>query len=269
MEISIFEFKDYRRFLTELLTKNPKWRVGGRMRFAEAMDCKPGYMTQILNGKTNLSQEQAEKLSRYIGLSTAELHYFLLLVNFARSGTTELKNFYRTQIDQVVAQRVNLKDKIKSEEILSSVDQAIYYSSWHYAVVHMLCTIPTAAAREKMAARIGITPEKLSDILDFLEKTGLIERDKGKLLVTSKRVFMDKDSAFNYRHHTNFRQLATRKLDSLEKNDFHYSGVHSLSVQDSIAIIEHIRELILKSRSIIKDSPEEELFGFNIDFFRV
>ncbi len=269
MEISIFEYQDYKKYLRDLIRKSPLWRRGGRLKLAEAMGCGAGYVTQVLNKDANLSLEQAEKLCRVIGLSSNEVNYFLLLVNSARAGSAQLRNIFREQIDRIISQRVNLKDKIKPEEILSQESQAVYYSSWQYAAIHMLCTIPSFEMREAISERLAVPKEKISEILDFLESVGLIERSKGQTSVTSKRIFVDKDSVFNYRHHVNFRQLAMSNLDKFDKTDFHYSGAHSLSLQDSAKIIEIIRESIFKSRQLIKDSPEEDLFGFNIDFFKL
>ena len=269
MEISVFEFRDYKRYLKTLLTKIPGLKHGGRLRFAEAMGCQAGYVTQVLNGSAHLSLEQAEALSRYLILDRRELGYFLLLVNHARSSTPTLREYYTAQLESLSVERLSIKDRIKPSEILSATDQATYYSSWHYAVVHMLATLEDFPSREEVAARLGIAAERVVEIQNFLESAGLIARAKDRFRATEKRVFIDKHSLFNYRHHANFRQLAMRKLDELGGDDFHYSGVHTLSLDDRKKVVEFIRDLILKSRELIKASPEEAAFGFNIDFFEI
>jgi hypothetical protein len=49
--------------------------------------------------------------------------------------------------------------------------------------------------------------------------------------------------------------------------DLHYSMVVSLSRHDVVRIKERILEEIKENQAIIKNSKEEELYAYTIDFF--
>lgn len=62
--------------------------------------------------------------------------------------------------------------------------------------------------------------------------------------------------------------MAQMHSDSAPDN-LHYSSVSSLSAADALKIKALLTQAIGDSVQIIKDSPEEQLVGINIDLFRV
>ena len=75
----VFGFKDYRVFLTEVLESRAKTEKGQRLKLANFLHCNPAYLTRILDGRANLSPEQAQTVNEYFNHTPAESRYFLNL----------------------------------------------------------------------------------------------------------------------------------------------------------------------------------------------
>ena len=146
---------------------------------------------------------------------------------------------------------------------------AIYYSSWHYAAIHILLTIPAYRSVATISQRLRLPAGVTKDALASLAEMGLAELRDGSWRATAKDVHLEKASRFNSLNHFNWRQRAIASSIAAKPRDLHYTAVHSMSGADSEKIKEKILRLIDESRSIVGPSQEEELFALTCDFFSV
>jgi hypothetical protein len=109
----------------------------------------------------------------------------------------------------------------------------------------------------------------VTEVIEFLEETGLIEEKKGVYHYTKRRIHLDRNSPFIQRHHINWRSQA---LLSAEKNlpeDLHYSVVVAISEEDFKKMKEILIAGIEKARQLIGPSKEEKIYALTIDFFEM
>jgi uncharacterized protein (TIGR02147 family) len=267
-EINLYEFKDYRHYLTALAGSKGA-RTGVKLKIANAIRCQPAYISQVLSERAHLSLEQAEILSDYLGHSTDEKNFFILLVQKNRAGTATLVNFFQGKIDEVYQKRMTLVERIgKIKSALSPEQCSIYYSSWQYAAVHIAVTIAELRTLTELGTFFGISTSRVSNILDFLISCGLVKKTSGRYSATVSNIRIGKDSHVILKHHTNWRTQAIESLEREKIDDLHYSGVFSLSKKDSIRIKDLILKTLNDNLKLISASPvEEELYCYNIDFF--
>lgn len=267
MAQSIFDHKDYKAYLRELGDSLPR---GFRKALAQAIHCQTAYVSQVLNGNYHLSLEQAEAATRFLGLSRDESRGFVLLVEIQRAGTSSLKKFFSEQLAEVRERHLLIKERIGVSNALSEQNQIRYYSSWHYAAVHMAVTIPRLRTRAALMRGLRIPAKKLADVLDFLGSVGLIAKEGERYLPGSTQLHLPKDSPSIQRHYSNWRLQALALMDSDQADDnLHYSSVSSLSATDAQRIRAMLAQAITDAVGVIKDSPEEQLVGINVDCFRV
>lgn len=264
---TIFEYSDYKTFIRDLGEARPR---GFRKALAEAIPCQTAYVSQVLNGPAHFNWEQAEAAARYLELSKAELRYFLLLVEHNRAGTPSLKRVLDEQLQEMREHHLLLRERIGIAATLSAENQTRYYSSWHYAAVHMGVTIPTLRSRAAISKALRITPDALAPILDFLSSVGLITKQAEKYYPGTTLIHLGKDSPAIYQHHTNWRiqALVMMHADVTQRN-VHYSTVVTMSAKDAQKIRELFTQAISNASVIIKASPEEQVFGINLDLFRL
>ncbi len=239
---------------------------------AKALNCQTSYLSKVFSGDLNLSVEQALDACSFLGLNDAESDYFINLVSLERAGTVALKQRLKKQVSKQQAEGKKAWAKSDADQILSPEDQQIYYSSWHYSVVHMAATLSQFTTPEKIAEALCLPADVVENALKFLLEKDLVRKaEDGKLTFGKRRLHLDSNSLMQARHHINFRMLAIQNLEKgVKDNNLHYSSVASVAKQDVEVIREQISQLIRATREKIRDSePAEELVGLVVDFFKI
>lgn len=269
MKKSIFEYHNYKKFIIDLIDNSPSEGRGRRKALAESIRCQVAHITHVLSGENHFSMEQAESAARYFALTKDETEYFLLLVQHNRAGTVELRKFMDGLLQELREKNSLLKGRLKIKDTLSREDQAIYYSSWYYAAVHMALTVPTFRSSEKIAEKLGLTAARVQEILEFLLQKGLAHKIANQYRTEKPFLHLEKNSPLISKHHANFRVRALQALDHERNHDLHYSLVFSVEKKD----LPKVRECLVKAlegcAEIIRPSREEELACLCIDLFSV
>jgi uncharacterized protein (TIGR02147 family) len=269
MKKDIYDFRDYKAYLKYWVAQKPGKGRGLQTQMANKIDCQTGYVSQVLNTGANFSLEQAEGINQFIGHTYEEGHFFILLVELSRAGTVDLKKRFQNEIDKILNQRLILKDRVDIKKSLEPVDQATYYSSWYFAAIHVAISIPSLQTREALMKYLGLSGETVNEALSFLTSVGLLDKKGDHYTQGVARLFLGKDSPMIKKHHTNWRMRAIHSLDvSLDKN-LHFSTVVSLSQDDLLAIKEKLVKAIEDTRAIIRESKEEKVCCFSLDFFNL
>jgi uncharacterized protein (TIGR02147 family) len=263
----LFEYADYKAFLRAVGEERPR---GFRKALAQATGCQTAYVSQVLNGQYHFSLEQADAAAAFLGFTKEESKFFLLLVERQRAGTDSLRAYFAEQLEESRSRHLLLKHRLGVQASLGVPEQSRYYSCWQYSAVHMAVTIPKLQTRPALARALGISPRKLSEVLDFLGTVGLIQKKGERYLPGATQLHLSKDSPLIAQHHANWRQQGLAKMHSDHAGEgIHYSSVSSLSAADARKIKAQLTTALSDAVRAIKDSPEEVLFGINLDFFRV
>ena len=260
---------DYKVYIKHFEKALPKSGRGFRARISRKINCQSAYVSQVLKGSNHFSLEQAEALNSLLGHQDLEAKYFLFLVEWARAGTPSLKNHFLSLIEEIREKNQNLKEKFKVKETLTLQDQMKYYSEWLFTATHIATTIPNLKTREDISRFLGIPSSKMSEVLEFLEKTELIKRDDNQYSIGEMRTHVGSESPLVNNHHKNWRWKAIQSLDDQTQENFHYTSVVSLAEKDVQKIKNRFIKEIDQYRSIIKESPEETLQCFTLDFFPI
>lgn len=266
----LFQYLDYRAYIKDWIEQQPKQGRGQRAALAEKMQSPISHISQVLSGVSNLTPEQAEEANDYFHHDNLECEYFSLLVQLSRAGTAKLKRRIESQIKRIQEKRHNLKDRLDVKEFISTEQQAQFYSQWYYVAVHVILTIEEYQTKESIANYLGLSIQKVSEILDFLITIALVQKKGTHYVVGSSRIHLGSDSPMITKHHTNWRLQAIQSLESeFFDQHLHYSSVMSISKED----ISQIKSLLINSientSKIVKESKEEDLFSLCIDFFKV
>lgn len=268
-KIDIFEFGNYKSYIRSWIKAQPRGGRGIRSRLASRMKCHTAYITQVLNYDSHLSMEQAEDFNYFSGHNREQAEYFLLLVQLARAGSPLLKDRISLQIEDFRNRHLLLRNRVKVDPVLSQGDQQIYYSSWVYAAVHILVTIGGYNTRGRIGSRLNIPESRTRLVLDFLVAKGLLVENAGIYSVGKTHIFLGSDSPYITQHHTNWRIKAIESLGRVESRDLHLSTVLSLSRSDVSRVKEMLIQSIQEVRKLARESKEEELHCFSLDFFEI
>lgn len=267
--MSLYEHRDYKCFVLARIHSSPNGGRGIRRRLAVKIGCQVAYVSHVLAGDKHFSQEQAEACARFFHLNEQETEYFLLLVDWARAGTQELRSLRARQIKERRASALEIKDRLQIHTEINDADKATYYSSWHYQAVRSLLMIKEFNTSKKIADRLGLSVQRIEEILQFLIAKGMVARSSQGLSVTQKQIHLPRSSPLVSKLHANWRIRTLHSLEQIRLDDYHYSGLITVSRADA----EKIREILVKSLAAAVDtarpSPEEALYVLAMDFFEL
>jgi uncharacterized protein (TIGR02147 family) len=265
---SVFDNKDYRSYLSQALDQRAETERGQRMRLARFIEVHPTYITRILDGRADLSPEQAQKVNEFLGHTPAESRLFLSLVLYARAGTKNLKDIYEEEIRKQKDEKSLLKNKTRFNRVLSAEEQARYYSSWYYAAIHICVSVANFNTKESISMALSLTPVTVNEVLEFLTEIGILSRNGTDYRQGETNLFLTPDSPFIGKHHLNWLAQAIVSLDERKEGDFHYSSVSSCSQEDKKKAREVLLNAANEIRTITSSSKKSEtLFAWNIHLF--
>jgi len=265
---SVFDHKDYRVYLNAEL-KSSKIR-GVRTRLADMLGCQLAFVSRVLSGDADLSQEHAITAAEFLNLTDDESDFFLLLHLLSRAGSHKLKSHYQNKINAIQSKRRLISERIQtSAPEIGAEDRAIYYSTWQYSAIHVMALVPYFQTRQTLSEHLKIPLIKLNTYIEFLQRVGLIKISGNSILPGEKRIHLPWDSPFTQSHHVNWRMRAIDSLDRQSTEDVHYSGPLCFSKEDGKIIREKILELLSDVEAIVKPSKEETVSCLLIDLFGV
>ncbi len=266
---TVFEFLDYRRYLLKFIHEQPRAGHGFRAKMAGHLDCKTSFISQVLGGDANFSVEQAFALISLLQLGAVEGKYFLALVQMARAGRKDLRDYFKKEAESLKTEALRLKNRIAEKSLRSKEDEFKYFSSAEYGYLHILTTIPEYQTRDALLKKSKLTVERFDQVLSYLLDLGYVAYDKGRFVPGPMRLHVADDAAIIATHHTNWRIQAIKACQSAETRDFHYSSVISISREDFDSLRAKMVRHIEEYRKVINDSGCEAPYSLCLDFYEL
>jgi uncharacterized protein (TIGR02147 family) len=265
--MQVFDFKDYKEFLSAALQADRQRSKGAQARLAEHLRCRSAYLSMVTAGRAELSVEQAAGVADYFQLTERETHYFILLVQRARAGTVKLRYYFDRQISAAMAERAVLARRVETTTELDETQKAVMYSAWYYAAIHLALTVPTLQTSDELQKYFRLPRETVSEVLEFLVRSGLAVRNGDRYIVGPTRIHLPATSPFHRQSHSNWRMQALQSLQRPNPDHLHYSSIVSASRRDLPKVREVMMRAVDSIRAIIRESPEEDLFCYEFDLF--
>ena len=269
MNTSVFEYLDYRKYILKFIADQPRAGHGFRARMAAHLECKTSFISQVLGGDANFSIDQAFTLLSLLELSSTEGKYFFALVQFARAGKKDLRDYFKREAEGLKNEALRLKNRVAEKSLRSQADEFKYFSSAEYGYLHILSTIPEYQTRDALLRKSKLTPTRFDQVLSYLLELGYVAYEKGRYKPGSMRLHLADDAAVIATHHTNWRIQAIKACQSAEAKDLHYSSVISISEEDFGALRTKMVRHIEEYRNVINDSDCEKPYSFCLDFYEL
>ncbi len=264
----IFEFDDYRRYLSQFLSKLPKKGYGEARKIAAHLGVGSTFISQVFHGAKDLNLEQADLLVDYLGLGGLERDYFILLVEKERAGTKRLKQYWITKLVDLKKSSLKISNRVSAHRNLTDEEKSVFYSSYIYSCVHTYTsTAKKGRSLEEVKDRFELSRARASEILKFLGDIGLCREENRYFLATDHHTHISKGSPHLLKHHANWRIKAIQYSEDLSDEELMYTANISVSKKDFQKIREEVAQLIKTMVKTVQESDPEEIAQFNLDFF--
>lgn len=265
--MDIYDHRDYRALIREKIALLPQKGYGQLGKLARAIGVNATLVSQILNGKKNMTEDQAYLAAGFFDFNEHETAYLLLLVQRERAGGHQLKNFLDQQISAAQKRGRQVKANIRVATELTYEQQAVFYSSWLYAAVRSLTSIEEFQSRDAIAKRLALSRGQVDEIADWLVRYGLCLEEGGCLKIGPAPTYVDRESPLAARHHANWRQKAVEAMGDVSEANFHFTATLSLSRVDQELFRKELAKLVGALAKRVEKTDPELLAAFNIDFF--
>lgn len=267
--LNIFQFEAYRPYLRAVIDEN-KGRRGYQRLLAQAAGCHTSYFSQVMNSHIQLTPDQAAGLAQFWDMDEAQTEYFLGLVHLDRAGSPALKLHLTKRLKVLREKNVRLTDRIGAPSSVLGIEaQAMYYSTWYYAAIHMLVSIPAFRTAENLAKQLSLPLGVIKTALENLATMGLVQQGPSEWIPTAKIIHISDRSPLNASNHAHWRQLATLRIQEGRAGETHYSACYALSHADYKKLREEVLALVAQSRAIVGPSQEETAAIFTVDLFQL
>jgi uncharacterized protein (TIGR02147 family) len=258
----VTDYLDYRSFLKDYFLKqkegHPGFSVRAFARHPSLMLTSSGFMTQLLQGKRNLSQQLRLKFVQALGLDSRDSEYFDFLVQFNQAKSLEEKNYFFTHLSRHRGSRARL--------LLEN--QNSYFAQWYNTIIWNYFGLPGARRHAPQIAKHlagGITTEQVEQSLQLLLDMGLITKTANGFAVTDRHLVAPKAApgAVAKNYHKEFLRLGAEALDTLPPEQRQFN-VLTFSVSDKgfSAVKQRMEAFLHEVREII--DRDEEMNQVNV-----
>lgn len=267
--ISVFEYSDYRAYVTDRFNEMPKRGHGQLRKWAEFMEVHTTLVSQILHGSKCLTTDQSVLTAVFLNLNELETEYFAALVQYERAGHPAARRFALKQLTNVKNQAQDLKMRLTAEATMSEEKRAVFYSDWACAGVRQITAIKGFQEPDTIAKELGLPVRKVRRILEFLVAAGLCKESTKGYTIGPASTHLEASSPWVRVHHFNWRERAVASLDSDNEKNLYYSSPLTIAENDAERVRERIIKAIEEINAIVDPSPSEVLYCLNLDWFRL
>ena len=263
----VLEYTSYRQFIADYYAdKKAKSAFTWQMFAEKAGFSSPVYLKYVSEGRFNLSEEAALRVTSAMSLVEYERDYFCEMVRFDHAKTDEEKKiFFNKMLAIADAHKVKIIE----------ADSYRFFEDWKNPVLRELAPSmpgakPLALAK---ACRPDITAAEVTESLSFLVKANLLQKGKdGNYVQTEKSVTTGPLQATPVAVRSLHRQMGEFALEAIEgvsQDERHFSGLTlGITRKAYEKIVQEIAECRKRIVAIAReDDATEEVYRLNVQFF--
>ena len=263
----VLEYTSYRQYIADYYAdKKAKSAFTWQMFAEKAGFSSPVYLKYVSEGRFNLSEEAALRVTSAMSLVEYERDYFCEMVRFDHAKTDEEKKiFFNKMLAIADAHKVKIIE----------ADSYRFFEDWKNPVLRELAPSmpgakPLALAK---ACRPDVTAAEVTESLSFLVKANLLQKGKdGNYVQTEKSVTTGPLQATPVAVRSLHRQMGEFALEAIEgvsQDERHFSGLTlGITRKAYEKIVQEIAECRKRIVAIAReDDATEEVYRLNMQFF--
>ncbi len=246
----IFAYQDYRAFLEDFFSfrkaEDPGFSLRTFARLPGLALSSSSFISAVLKGRKNLSQNLRLRFGRALGLQPAEMEYFELLIQCNQSKSAEEKSHYQGQLGRFQGSRARALGETQQR----------FHARWYYSVVwHYFGLRQDNNSPARIAKSIfpPLSPQQVEEAIRVLLELKLIKKLANGYAVNDRHLATGKAfrGAAARDHHKEFLHLALDNLDRLPAAARNFNvTTFAISSQGKERILERIEALRAEVREL-------------------
>jgi transcriptional regulator with XRE-family HTH domain len=237
-------------------------------------DINASYFSRVLKDDANLSSSQLFRILKFLNVDSDEFDYVFLLWHLSQAQEKSERDHFLKKVRDIQNEKTKVSARIESK-VMKSAEQVqkdiqSYYSEVVTALIHMLLTMDKYSKQPHLIAGVlGISERKLNLELLKLTQLNLVEQRKDSMRVNDESIHLPAESPLSYQNHINWRVEAIKDLTLQDSkfSDYHFSGAFTCDEDTKNKIKKLLKEVIVDSQKIVRDSHPSTLSRLLIDLF--
>ena len=261
VEVSVFDFLDYRAFLRAYYDAAKRTRAGFSFRtFSKLAGLRsPNFFKLVMDGARNVGQDTVPKFADALCLEGEERTFFKDLVLFDQAPNSSEKN----QVFERIASSRRFRSARRIDSMLLS-----YLSNWYHPAIRELAGRPDFREEPEWIAselRPTIGATQAAESLELLLDLGLLARDaKTKRLIQAEPTLTTEHEVSALGAANFHRQMMERAADSMDNVPAQFRDFAALTVRVSPKTVTQIKERIHQFREALAELCDADAEGMSV-----
>lgn len=264
--MDVYSYSTYKDFLKGYIKENRQ--KGLISQIAGICGCDRTYLSQVLNGKADLTPDHLIRFCESLNLDETESRYLLMVLLRDRSSSPVARKTWAERIDKLKKDGRVLTEKIYANEKPGEIPddlRTLYYSSWLYTAIHTLTSIEEFQTVDAISTKLNVPGAHVTKVLRDLVEMKVVLKEKDRYVHNGGNIYLQRESPQSYSHHMNWRMRSVERSTQIE--DIHYTNIFSVDVKDVDKLRAQIVKLIDDQRKLVASSGAETACAFACDFF--
>jgi hypothetical protein len=236
---------------------------------AAASHCQRSYLSRALKGEVLLTPDHLHGLCEYWRLSEDESEYLLLLLEKVRAANAGYRARIERKIAKILSAREDLARRLETPAIAATERELLYYSSWHWAAIHMCTAVPKLQTESAISQALHVQPELIRQTLHQLADWGFCRRSGQRWLHAGSNLHVPRHSPLVGQHHQQWRTRAIEDSQISNGEGLHYTQIQAMSETAFRKIKGILLASIEETLKVADAAKEEKVVTVTIDAFGV
>ena len=232
--------------------------------FSRDLKLSPGYLSDVMKNKKQISVDKAVLVSQALELSWREAQVFLQLAQLSNAKTASARRFIRQEIKKTRS-FYSAFTRMKSS-------QFSLISDWYYfAIVELTDLKDFSDSPQWVANRLGISQSIATHALALLKKHGyIIESEDGKWIKKFNSGIKDTPSAELRKFHKQHLQNAYQAIEEQSFEQRRASGITmAINKERLVEAYELINEFRARMSALLETGEKNAVYHLAIQLFQL
>ena len=262
----IFKYLDYRDFIKSLVEKKPS--PYSYQSLAQAMRMQKSYLSRILGGAGQLSQDQGYHLSQHLKLNPTEKEYLELLIEWDRTGIQQRKRALRTKIQSIQKSKIQTSEFI-NKNIHEQTLTEYYYDPWMQILhIALLTEGWTPTNYKDIGHHLGLSEGRIQFLVEKLTSLNLIAIEQNRFVNKAQGLHLSSHHPLTSVTHSLFRTASAAKMQQLNNDDaYSFTATFSANEETFLALKTEFLNWLKSVEPLIDQAPSQECYQVHFDLF--
>ncbi|RYZ74317.1 MAG: TIGR02147 family protein [Proteobacteria bacterium] len=264
--IEISEFFDHRKYLAAVVEDLRTQGVFSHRTFNRVCGfSSPNFVQLVIQGKRNLSEQAARRISKVLGLSRESAKVFLELRDMNVTEDPDQKL-------EILHSLLKLPAFVERYEL--STDQLTFYSKWfNVPIRELLQSHPQLTVHEISQALIPkVSVDEIEQSLETMQKLGLIAKSASGWKVNHTQLSTKNEVLHQalFHFHSSMIEIAKQSLSRFTGAEREVSALTlKMTEKEFLLLREKIREFKREALAIESSESDSQVYQFNFQLFPV